>query len=124
MVYRPTVRYHDVFRDYVNKLFHATTLDRNQIIRAALFAAAHSNEFYKLIDGYKKSDVPLPSPIWEPLDHELWMEQCKEKGKGGRDVNAKPKREGPVESIDRTSRKETTNRRIRFKNSGGIKFSF
>ncbi len=36
-MYRPTVRYDDVFKEYIDSLFHATHLDRNQIIRAALF---------------------------------------------------------------------------------------
>ena len=44
MVYRPTVRYADVFRDYIDSIFQATTLGRNQIIRGALFAAAQSKE--------------------------------------------------------------------------------
>jgi hypothetical protein len=74
-MYRPTVRYDDVFREYVDSLFHATDLDRNQIIRAALFAAAHSKEFQNLLKPYKKKDVPVPSPLWKLEQHCFWLEQ-------------------------------------------------
>ncbi|WP_051530069.1 hypothetical protein [Anoxybacteroides tepidamans] len=86
-VYRPTVRYAPIFRDYVDAVFRATTLDRNQIIRAALFTAAHAKEFQAILKQYQKKDVPLPSPLWEVSDHQLWLEQCPETGKGGDDVN-------------------------------------
>jgi hypothetical protein len=87
-VYRPTVRYSPVFKDYVDSVFHATTLDRNQIIRAALFTAAHSKEFHDMLKQYQKKDVPLPRPKWGLSDHQFWLEQCPEMVKGGEDVNA------------------------------------
>lgn len=59
--YRPTVRYHSIYRTYVDSLFHATELDRNQIIRYALFTAANNPVFLALMNQYKVSDVPLPS---------------------------------------------------------------
>ncbi|MCX8045751.1 MAG: hypothetical protein N3A70_02575 [Anoxybacillus gonensis] len=93
-VYRPTVRYAPVFRDYVDAVFHATTLDRNQIIRAALFTAAHTKEFQMLLKQYQKKDVPLPCPSWTMADHELWLEQCPENRRGGEDVNANATRRG------------------------------
>jgi len=93
-VYRPTVRYAPVFRDYVESIFRATTLDRNQIIRAALFAAAHSEKFYSILKQYQKKDVPLPCPSWKMTDHELWLEQCPENRRGGEDVNANTTRRG------------------------------
>lgn len=96
MVYRPTVRYADVFRDYVDALFHATTLDRNQIIRGALFAAAQSKEFQKLLEPYKKKDVPPPSSPWHLEQHVLWLEQCPKIEGGGKDVNVNDKRTGEV----------------------------
>jgi hypothetical protein len=74
-MYRPTVRYSDIYKQYVDSLFHATSLDRNQIIRAALFTAAFSEEFLNIINKYKKKDVPLPSPSWQLDKTELWMEQ-------------------------------------------------
>ncbi len=59
-VYRPTVRYAPVFRNYVDAVFHATTLDRNQIIRAALFTAAHTKEFQMLLRQYQKKTSLSP----------------------------------------------------------------
>lgn len=75
IAYRPTVRYNNIYRTYVNALFKTTTLDRNQIIRCALFAAAYNNRFLELMSQYKKSDTPLPSPLWQDSDHKLWLEQ-------------------------------------------------
>jgi hypothetical protein len=74
-MYRPTVRYDDIFREYVDSLFRATDLDRNQIIRAALFAAAHSKEFQNLLQPHQKKDVPLPFPLWELDQNCYWLEQ-------------------------------------------------
>jgi hypothetical protein len=74
-MYRPTVRYHDIFRDYINSLFHATHLDRNQLIRGALFAAAQSKEFQALLKPYQKKDVPLPFSLWKAEQHRFWLEQ-------------------------------------------------
>jgi hypothetical protein len=86
-MYRPTVRYDEAFRGYVDALFHTTHLDRNQILRAALFAAAHSKEFQTLLRPYQKGDVPPPSPSWSLEQDAFWLEQCpKTKGEGG-DVN-------------------------------------
>jgi hypothetical protein len=101
-MYRPTVRYDDVFRDYINNLFHATHLDRNQLIRGALFAAAQSKEFQTLLKPYQKKDVPLPSPLWKAEQHCFWMEQSpKIKGEGG-DVNANNDRAGAFNKDSRT----------------------
>ncbi|WP_394530959.1 hypothetical protein [Priestia aryabhattai] len=86
--YRPTVRYHSVYRTYVDSLFQATELDRNQIMRCALFTAAHNPVFLELMNQYKMSDVPLPSSPWQPSSHPLWMEQepnIEEKGGGEHD---------------------------------------
>lgn len=86
--YRPTVRYNSIYRTYVDALFKATTLDRNQIIRCALFSAAYDNRFLELMSHYKKGDVPLPSPLWQESDHQLWLEQglLKEE-EGGRNLD-------------------------------------
>lgn len=75
IAYRPTVRYNNIYRTYVDALFKTTTLDRNQIIRCALYAAAYNNRFLELMSHYKKGDVPLPSPLWQDSDHQLWLEQ-------------------------------------------------
>ncbi|MFS8602512.1 MULTISPECIES: hypothetical protein [Priestia] len=92
--YRPTVRYHSIYRTYVDSLFQATELDRNQIIRCALFTAAHNPVFFALINQYKMSDVPLPTSPWQSSSHPLWMEQepnIEEKG-GGDDDDRERKR--------------------------------
>jgi len=73
--YRPTVRYHSMFRTYVDSLFQATSLDRNQIMRCALFTAAHNPVFLEIMKEYKLSDVPLPYSPWQHSSHQLWMEQ-------------------------------------------------
>lgn len=86
-MYRPTVRYSDVYRTYVDKMFHATTLDRNQIIRCALFTAAHNPSFLKLMEQYKRSDVPLPSSLWPSDNHDLWMGQDAQFQEGGVSVD-------------------------------------
>jgi hypothetical protein len=74
-----------MYRKYVDSLFQATELDRNQIMRCALFTAAHNPVFLALMNQYKMSDVPLPSSPWQPSSHPLWMEQepnIEEKGGG------------------------------------------
>lgn len=81
-MYRPTVRYSDVYRTYVDDLFKATNLDRNKIIRCALFTAARNPDFLKIMNHYQKKDVPLPSPLWRCHDDYLWMEQDVEYPRG------------------------------------------
>jgi hypothetical protein len=96
-MYRPTVRYADCNQQYVDNMFQSTHLDRNQIIRAALFTAAYSEEFLKLMSQNKKGDVPLPSPLWQ-MDHtELWREQSPKTTGEGKDVNDHDDRKGEVE---------------------------
>jgi hypothetical protein len=137
-VYRPTVRYSPIFRDYVNAVFHATTLDRNQIIRAALFTAAHTKEFHDMLKQYQKKDVPLPRPKWGLSDHQFWLEQCPEMVKGGEDVNVDSIRNREAANDSRNIARRfdvptTTDRRIpsntrregeistkRFQQTGGI----
>jgi hypothetical protein len=102
-MYRPTVRYSDSFKSYVDDLFNTTHLDRNQIIRAALFAAAHSNEFRSILENYKKAETSLPRPLWRLDEEECWKNQS---------YTPKPKKTKkaiPVESV-------------RVINKGGIKY--
>lgn len=98
-MYRPTVRYSDIYRDHINKLFKSTTLDRNQIIRLALHVAAHSNQFQKTLSKYKTGDVPLPYPQWKVDSHGLWFENNQVKAKGGKDVNVNISRDRQTESF-------------------------
>ncbi|MFC0561460.1 hypothetical protein [Halalkalibacter alkalisediminis] len=74
-MYRPTVRYEDVYKEYVENVFNATHLDRSQIIRAALFIAGHTEQFSRIVDPYLKRGMSLPSPLWEEEDEELWLNQ-------------------------------------------------
>lgn len=71
-MYRPTVRYDDVFKEYVDAVFGATDLDRNQIIRAALFVAAHTPEFRSLLQSYREGDKNIPVPPWSKQDDHYW----------------------------------------------------
>lgn len=96
MVYRPTIRYDEVFRTYVDALFHATHLDRNQIIRGALFTAAHTKKFHMLVESYQKGDVPLPSPLWSLEQNSLWLQQSPKVKTEGKDVNGKPSKAGEI----------------------------
>ena len=86
-MYRPTVRYADEYKTYIDDLFHATSLDRNQILRCALFSAAYSKEFKEVISRFRKKDVPLPSPRWSLDDWRWWKFQDIEKELEGKDVN-------------------------------------
>jgi hypothetical protein len=74
-MYRPTVRYEDVYKEYVENVFNATHLDSSQIIRAALFIAGHTEQFSRIVDPYLKRGMALPSPLWEEEDEELWLNQ-------------------------------------------------
>jgi hypothetical protein len=69
-VYRPTVRYDDSFKEYVDGLFVATTLDRNQIMRLALFLLGHTREGKDVLTSFATS--PLPQPNWELNSTVLW----------------------------------------------------
>ena len=80
-MYRPTVRYDDEFKKYVDSLFHSTKLDRNQIMRLGLFLLGHTNEGKQILNEYKRGTSLLPSPTWQPHDYGLWMEQTWDKSK-------------------------------------------
>jgi hypothetical protein len=71
--YRPTVRYPNEFKDYVDWLYQTTHLDRNQIFRAALFFFGRdlSKQF---LEFHKKRDCKLPSPLIDQYpNHEFFM---------------------------------------------------
>lgn len=103
-MYRPTVRYPDEFKNYVDALFSKTKLDRNQIFRLALFAAAHSDVFYDILKKYRFNDVPLPSAAWA-LDDELFWK--------GNHYSGSAYKKPPVPEP----------KVIRLKNKGGIKIT-
>ncbi|WP_416149524.1 hypothetical protein ACM26V_00545 [Salipaludibacillus sp. HK11] len=66
-MYRPTVRMDDCFRDWIDQVKDVTGLDRNQIIRLAIYAAPFSDVFKQQINSRKQVDVSLPSPIWKGI---------------------------------------------------------
>lgn len=87
MVYRPTVRFDDSYKGYVEELFHATHLDRNQIHRLALFLLGFTHEGKEILEHFKKPDVTLPSPPWKSIgDYGVWLEQTWEDREKDRDV--------------------------------------
>ncbi|MCM3411446.1 hypothetical protein [Metabacillus litoralis] len=106
MVYRPTVRYSEDFREYIDQIFKSTHLDRNQILRLALFVAAHSNEYKTILSKYKKPDVLIPSPIWRIDEESMW-----------RDNNY-------IRQVDSSVENEIKENPIRLKDQGGIKLVF
>lgn len=107
-MYRPTVRYSDTYKQFVDKLFLSTRLDRNQIIRAALFTAPFSEEFIKIMMDNKKDDVPLPSPMWRLEQAELWMEQSPniEEGKDVNDNNGRTEKNEITNGVIGESRRQ------------------
>lgn len=71
-VYRPTVRYAPIYQEYVNQLFHASHLDRNEIIRLALFCAPFSAMFRSKVEVHLKEGQTFPTALWKPQDRPLW----------------------------------------------------
>jgi hypothetical protein len=103
MVYRPTVRYPNTYEKYVRELDESTHLDRNQIIRLALFMAAHSSEYQAILKKYKKADVILPQADWGRDEEGCWKNQ---------NYIPKPKEEKKPLSVEP----------IKMINKGGIKY--
>jgi hypothetical protein len=94
-MWRLPVRCDDRYRDYANGMFHATYLDRNQIIRAMMFSAPFNEVFHAHMKKYLKADTSPPFPLWKPSDHGLWMEQTYpiEKEGGGVNVESRTRKE-------------------------------
>ncbi|MGN7942863.1 hypothetical protein [Metabacillus sp. 22489] len=135
-MYRPTVRYSDTYKAYINDLFHSTTLDRNQLLRLALHVAAHSDHFKRILSNYKSSDAPLPQSNWKVDNVGLWMDNTSTIVEGGLHFNAIHTRgksaKGTVREVrkeaEQTGCKQQTERREgeipsrTIRNQGGIKF--
>ena len=79
-MWRPTVRYDERYRDYIDTLFKTSRLDRNQIMRLALFSAPYSPLFQAQIKQFRASEDEA-SHEWEIWEHELWKQQSVEKKK-------------------------------------------
>jgi hypothetical protein len=99
-MYRPTVRYNEVFKDYVDDVYQATFLDRNQVLRLALFVAAHTDTFKQVINEYKRPDVPLPSPCWELWEYGYWRGATYKHKKREVDVNDDNRRKNDATIIN------------------------
>ncbi|AST93271.1 hypothetical protein BC6307_19410 [Sutcliffiella cohnii] len=115
------MRYDEAFQSYVEELFKATTLDRNQIMRLALYSAPYSKLFLAQLNAHKRVDVALPFPTWNVFDHHYWRgKPVADDGRGG-DVNAAEK----VIDISKSgqSRKVHDGQPIRIKNAGEIKLT-
>jgi hypothetical protein len=90
MDYRPTVRYSEDMKEYVDQLFYSTHLDRNQLFRAAIFFFGIDHCSKKFLEYHKKKDFVLPSPLCvQHPKHEFFMKFANflELLEGGRDVN-------------------------------------
>jgi hypothetical protein len=121
LVYRPTVRYDNRFRDYVNDLFQATTLDRNQIMRLALFLLGHTKEGKEILTLHLKKNSSLPSPNWSPQHGGLWKARAIETLEGGRTsveditieshLNEEGRHEQETEAVHRPKREDTRSSR-------------
>jgi hypothetical protein len=136
LTYRPTVRYPDIFKEYVDEVYNATSLDRNQIIRLALYVLGHSKEGIIMLESFSKQDVPLPSPSWELLnDMELWLGSTKIGSGGevimkikkriGEPTSKHKKRAGEPTSKNKPRRgdQDETVKKFEFKQKGGIKIT-
>lgn len=108
-IWRPALRMDSAFKDYIDSLNEVTSLDRNQIMRAMIFVAAHSEDFKFVISEHKKDGVTeLPLPSWQPWEDEYWLNQTFQKKT---DVTAQMldtseiliKKEGGVTKIDLSS---------------------
>jgi len=74
-LYRPTIRYNQTYRTFIDSIFYYSNLDRNQILRLALHIAAHSDAFQKVIESHRRTkDVPPPFPIWSVENHSIWLD--------------------------------------------------
>jgi hypothetical protein len=88
-LYRPTVRYEEYFKEYIEELFHCTNLDRRELFRAALFFFGMDGLSKQFLLQHLKKDKQLPSPLGDRFcDHEFFMKDLEIRKiiEGGRDV--------------------------------------
>jgi hypothetical protein len=101
MDYRPTVRYSDDMKAYVDDLFYATHLDRNQLFRAALFFFGSDSLSKNFLETHVKKQMQLPSPLTvQQPNHDFFMKFANflDLSVGGRDV-FEPSEGGTSEKI-------------------------
>lgn len=126
-MYRPTVRYDESFREYVDELFQATNLDRNQIMRLALFLLGHTKEGIDVLTFFSSS--PLPDPKWDRNNMVLWYgkecnfefsagETTQEKGLTSNVIINQNGIPGPTREITRRDKREvcpeTEKKKVRY----------
>jgi len=143
--YRPTVRYDEKFRNYVNALHEATTLDRNQIMRLALYVLSFTVEGITILEAFAKPefkaadevDVMIPLPEWDLFeDWSLWFGNenfqvekedvmMKMKKRIGEESKKKKRREGEPTSKKkrRVDIDDDGRRKIILKGTGGISYT-
>ncbi|QOY37710.1 hypothetical protein AWH56_009055 [Anaerobacillus isosaccharinicus] len=123
-MYKPAVQYDDTYRTFVSEISKATTLDRQQIIRAALFVAGQSKEYQRILKAHLKENETLPTPDWNKTDHDLWLEQPggtkKEENNNGHNKKVSTIQDNETNEIREVSNEELSTKHI-FKQQGGIK---
>lgn len=85
-MYRPTVRYAQPFREYVDNLFQVTHLDRNQIFRLALYELGKSDILKQYL---KDPSAPLPKSLHTTFTPAVWLENTIELLEGGTSLEEK-----------------------------------
>lgn len=106
----------DVYKEYIEEVASVTSLDRTQVIRLALFTAAHSPAFWEVLEEYKKGDVSLPSPGWELWEDRFFLEVSPKPtaGEGGgvlqkstKEIALETSKKSAVEEVEK-AREEVT----------------
>lgn len=78
-MYEPKIRCADAYREYIDRLYKATKLDRNQIVRLAMFCAPFSGLFQSKIEGrHLKDGQTLPPASWNQKQDGIWLTQSGE----------------------------------------------
>lgn len=85
----PTVRCDDAFGEYINDIYQSTHLDKNQIVRLALFTAPFNAAFVTQLKKHIKPGASLPSSDWEVFEHGYWMDQTYQVKEEEGDANEK-----------------------------------
>lgn len=101
-MYRPTVRYEDCFREYVDQLVNVTGLDRNQIFRLAMYLMPFSKEGKEVLNFFSSS--PLPSPKWNLNSMVEWYgEPLNLALEGGTSAGEQKQLEGGTSNVEEES---------------------
>jgi len=78
-MYKPTVRMSDCYRGWLDDMVKYTRLDKNQLIRLALFHAPYNKDFITEVEiASRRNSGALPRPAWTKRDRQIWKEQSAE----------------------------------------------